>query len=93
MWIVRSNRALEKRLKRLRSNAVLFKAYKGVVDRLSEAEDPARLGRRLHGMHAPLCGCRLPGNMPPSAQRRPGRHRVILANVGYRKELFGRDNR
>ena len=84
---------MEKKLKRLRSNAVLFKAYKGVVDRLSEAEDPARLGKRLHGMHAPFYECKLPGSYRLVYGVDRAAHRVILANVGDRKELFGRDDR
>ena len=93
MWIIRSNPALEKKLKRLKSNAVLVKACRKVVDRLSESEDPTRLGKRLHGRYADHYECRLPGSYRLVYGVDWAAHRVVLVNVGDHKELFGRDNR
>ena len=93
MWTIRSNSSLDKKLKRLRSNPALIKAYKHVINRLSEAEDPAKLGKRPHGPYSAFYECRLSGSHRLVYGVDRSGHRVILYKVGDHKELFGRDNR
>ena len=80
-------------MRRLRSNAALVKAYKGAVGALSGSEDPAGLGKRLHGEYAAFYEYRLTGSYRLVYSVDRAARRVILAKVGDHKELFGRDNR
>ena len=93
MRTIRSNLALDKKLKRLKSNAALLESYERAVDRLSESEDPANLGKRLRGKYAAHYEYRLPGSYRLVYRIDRAAKLVVLYKVGDHKELFGRDNR
>ena len=80
-------------MRRLKLNAALTAAYKSAVGLLSKSEDPAVLGKRLHGGHANFCEYRLPGSYRPIRGVDKAARRIVLFKVGDHKELFGRDNR
>ena len=80
-------------MRRLKSNAALTAAYKSAVDLLSKSDDPAILGKRLHGGYANFYEYRLPGSYRPIYSVDRAARRVVLFKVGDHKELFGRDDR
>lgn len=80
--------ALDKKMRRQRSNAALFRAYKSAADSLSKSEDPASLGKRLHGEYAAFYEYRLAGSYRlVYSIDRPAR-RVVLVNVGDHKQCL-----
>ena len=80
-------------MKRLESNAPLIEAYMRAIDSLSESDDPAKLGKRLHGKYTDYYEWRLPGSYRLIYSIEKNAREVVLYRVGDHKELFGRDNR
>ena len=62
MWIVQNSKAVENKLKRIRSNAAVLKKLASVsseIRKLRDDDDPRKLGIRKTGQYKNMSGTRL----------------------------------
>jgi len=94
LWTIDSaDSAIDRKLKRFRSDKAIIKGYKTAVEDLAASEDPTALGERKHG-RLKYCYSYDVTKSHRLLYRVISESRTIqLIDLDDHKNLFGRDNR